>query len=275
MLSKYYVRPYRHDADVLFVYDNLVHYYIANSWKREPITKPAIDIASAAAYHSGVVFDEAFLADLETIDWDRYKVVLFMDTYYLTDAQRQFIRQHVERDGRHVVWNYMPGYTNGQVLSQSFVEEVTGMKLEKFTPPAGAPAVVVKADSLPAVNFSVAFAVPMLAVRDANAETLGFIADEQHCGLARKRLGDSTSWYASLPITNAALMRAIFGLAGAHIYDDQPDVLYSGGGILAVHTKEGGPRNLRLLSGKEVRLGLRPRSTVLLDNETGEVLIGN
>jgi hypothetical protein len=198
-----------------------------------------------------------------------------MDTYYLTDRQRQYICQQVEREGRQVVWNYMPGYTNGQMLSQGFVEEVTGMKMEKFTPPAGTPAVLVTADSLPAVKFSVGFTVPMMAVRDVDAEQLGFISDVQHCGLARKRLGESTSWYASLPITDAALMRAIFRAAGAHIYDDQPDVLYSGGGILTVHTKDGGPRNLRLLNGKEVLLDLKPRSTVILDNQTGEVLIGN
>ena len=275
LFSNYYTRPFHRDADVLFVYDNLVHYYIANSWKREPITEAAIEKASAAAYHSGVMFDEIMLADLETIDWSRYKVVIFMDTYYLTDQQRQYIRQHVERDGRQVVWNYMPGYTNGQVLRQDFVEEVTGMKLEKFTPPPGVPAVEVNADSLPPVRFSVAFSVPTMAVKDPDAETLGFISDVQHCGLARKRLQDSTSWYASLPITDAALMRAIFRAAGAHIYDDQPDVLYSGGGILTVHTKEGGPRSLRLLNGKEVPLDLKPRSTVILDNETGEVLIGN
>jgi hypothetical protein len=149
------------------------------------------------------------------------------------------------------------------------------MKLEKFTPPPGAPEVVVKADSLPSARFSVAFSVPTMAVTDPDAETLGFISDAQHCGLARKRLGDSTSWYASLPITDAELMRAIFRAAGAHIYDDQPDVLYSGGGILTVHTKEGGSRSLRLLNGKEVRVDLKPRSTVILDNETGEVLIGN
>ena len=76
-------------------------------------------------------------------------------------------------------------------------------------------------------------------------------------------------------LRQAALMRAIFRSAAVHIYDDQPDVLYSGGGILTVHTKEGGPRSLRLLDGKEVRLDLKPRSTVLLDNETGQVLIGN
>jgi len=274
VLSSYYTRPFRRDADVLFVYDNLVHYYIANSWKREPITEAAIEKASAAAYHSGAVFDETMLADLQSIDWNRYKVVMFMDTYYMTAEQRQYIRQQVERDGRTVVWNYMPGYTDGQSLNKDFVEEVTGMKLEKFAPSAGELAVVVKSDSLPSARFSVPFSVPMLAVADSDAEVLGSISDGQHCGLARKRLGDSTSWYASLPITDAPLMQAIFRSAGVHIYDDQPDVLYSGGGILTVHTKDGGPRNLRLLNGREVRLNLKPRSTVILDNETGEVLIG-
>jgi len=275
LLSNYYTRPFRHDADVLFVYDNLVHYYIANSWKREPITEAAIEKASAAAYHTGVVFDETLLADLETIDWSRYKVVLFMDTYYLTDQQRQYIRQHVEREGRHVVWDYMPGYTNGQALRQDFVEEVTGMKFEKFTPPPGAPTVMVDANSLPSVNFSVAFSIPVMAVVDPDAENLGFISDARLCGLARKHLGDSTSWFASLPITDAALMRAIFRAAGAHIYDNQPDVLYSGGGILTVHSKDGGPRTLRLLNGKEIRVDLKPRSTIILDNETGNILIGD
>jgi hypothetical protein len=222
-----------------------------------------------------VVFDETMLADLETIDWSRYKVVLFMDTYYMTDRQRQFIRERVERDGRQVVWNFMPGYTNGQLLDQNFVEEVTGMKLEKFTPPPGEPAVVVKADPLPPARFSVAFSVPMMAVADPEAEPLGYISDVRHCGLARKRLPDSTVWYSSLPITDAALMRAIFRSAGVHIYDNQPDVLYSGGGILTVHSLDGGPRSLHLLNGKEVSVDLKPRSTIILDSETGEVLIGN
>ncbi|MGD0730092.1 MAG: hypothetical protein ABR956_02430 [Terracidiphilus sp.] len=275
VFSEYYVRPFHRDADVLFVYDNLVHYYIADSWKREPITQAAIEKASAAAYHSGAVFDETMLADLKSIDWSRYKVVMFMDTYYMTEDQRQYIRQQVERDGRTVVWNFMPGYTDGQSLNKEYVEEVTGMKLEKFTPPAGEPTVVVKADSLPPVKFGVSFSVPMMAVADPDAEVLGSIDDGQHCGLARKQLGNSTSWYASLPITDAALMRAIFHSAGVHIYDDQPDVLYSGGGILTVHTKGGGPRTLRLLNGNEVRLDLKSRSTVILDNETGKVLIGN
>lgn len=60
---------------------------------------------------------------------------------------------------------------------------------------------------------------------------------------------------------------------GKYRYNEQGDVIYSGNGILTVHTKEYGNRRITLRNGKQVVLTLAPRSTVLLDNQTGEILL--
>ena len=50
-------------------------------------------------------------------------------------------------------------------------------------------------------------------------------------------------------------------------------MIYSGNGILTVHTKDGGNCQLTLRNGKPITLTLAPRYTVLLDSKTGEILL--
>ena len=54
---------------------------------------------------------------------------------------------------------------------------------------------------------------------------------------------------------------------------EEGDTLHSGNGVMLVHTLAGGDRKIRLRSGKVVGLRLAPRSTVILDNGSGEVLL--
>ena len=272
VFQSYYAKPYQSEAQVLFVYDTDVYYHLANDWSLDPVSHSAVEWASADAYHSGATLDEVHLSDLERVDWKRYKVVVFANTFYLSARQRHYIRAHVQRDGRHVVWNYMPGYTDGRTLNQAFVEELVGMKLTKHHP-AEKPALVVRQKDFPAVTFDIWRAVPILEVTDRTAVPVGYLGQSERVVMAYKKLPRSTSWFCGLPLRKAPLMREIFKRAGVHLYNEQEDVIYSGNGILTVHTKDGGNRQLTLRNGKPITLTLAPRSTVLLDNQTGEILL--
>ena len=131
--------------------------------------------------------------------------------------------------------------------------------------------VVVKGGAAPAGAFGFNRKVePLFAVRDPDAVTLGVIEGSDLVGLARKKLEQHTAWYASVPLRGPELLRYMLREAGAHIYSDGGDVVHAGNGILRVETAEGGPRTLRLRSGKEIKLLLPANSTTVLDAETGE-----
>ena len=57
------------------------------------------------------------------------------------------------------------------------------------------------------------------------------------------------------------------------MYLPPSDVIHAGGGVVCVHSLDGGPHELKLKSGKTVRLSLPPRSTTLYDAESGATLI--
>lgn len=67
--------------------------------------------------------------------------------------------------------------------------------------------------------------------------------------------------------------RRFFESAGAHLYTAAGDIVYAGGGIVLIHTKAGGARQIRLRSGRTLELTLAERSTVLVDAESGARLL--
>jgi hypothetical protein len=69
------------------------------------------------------------------------------------------------------------------------------------------------------------------------------------------------------------LMKGILQLSQAHKYSNDGDIVYSGNGLLSFHTKNGGPKKVSLKNGKIIDLVLDKNSTVILDNQTGEVLM--
>jgi len=67
--------------------------------------------------------------------------------------------------------------------------------------------------------------------------------------------------------------RRIFQSAGAHLYLDEGEIIHAGGGLILIHTKDGGKRRLTLRSGKSIDLALPPKSSWLFDAITGERLL--
>jgi hypothetical protein len=254
------------------VYDMESIYHVRNGWT--PVSEDVVDKLVAEAYHAGFVFDNVFLSDLDRVNLDQYKVVVFTNTYHLTDADKELIRRKVARDGRHLVWNYMPGYTDGQGLDVKHVSSITGMSLQRIDF-GGKPTVNVSGAGMPEVSYSFNGPVsPLLAVADPKAVPLGRLAGTDHVVLARKAGKGYTSWYGTLPLHTPELMRSVMQAAGVHIYNEHTsDVTFSGSGLLWIHSVDGGSRTVRLRNGKTLQLDLPPKSTTLYNNQTGEKLL--
>ena len=67
--------------------------------------------------------------------------------------------------------------------------------------------------------------------------------------------------------------RPILKQTATHLYTDHDDIIHTGGGLLLLHTKTGGPRLIRLRNGKTIQTTLPPNHSLLLNAETGEKLL--
>lgn len=169
-----------------------------------------------------------------------------------------------------MVWNYLTGFTNGQQLDLNFVKSLTGMIIERFNynqPP------VVKFIK-PAYEYKFSGTVaPLVVINDKEAQTLAELQTTQQAIVARKKGADFTSVFCSLPLNGTDGFREIFREAGCHIYNEQNDFTYANSGLILLHTKDGGKRTIRLKNGKSVNFLPKIGTTLLIDAQSGEIVL--
>ena len=80
----------------------------------------------------------------------------------------------------------------------------------------------------------------------------------------------------ALPSTGVEPFRSILRESGAHVYARGGEVVYAGGGLLSMHSKESGPHTVTLRSGRAVSFTFgEGGGTAILDSQTGELLLSN
>ena len=82
----------------------------------------------------GAPFDAVYLDDLASVDLDRYKLVVFLNTYHMDDATRALVDARLKRGGRTLVWCYAPGYFTGSEASDEAMSRLTGITLKGDSP---------------------------------------------------------------------------------------------------------------------------------------------
>jgi hypothetical protein len=274
LADKHIHQPYQSDADVLLVHDTDVFYHIGSDKKQTALTHWGNNWLPVGVFKSGVVHDVIHIDDLQRIDLTPYKAIVFVNTFLLTPAHKQIIREKAAKNNRHLIWIYGPGYSDGKKLNPLHVSDVTGFRLKQntFNNPVSVTvdSTIVKGYSFSVWNSSLN---PVFTVQDANAKRLAVLTGTDQVGLALKKHREHTAWFISLPPDSPVLWRYIFKKTGAHLYNDSGDIFYSGSRVLTVHTKEGGPRTVQLKNGKTISLTLPPFSTTLLNTENGEVMM--
>jgi len=267
-------QPYHSEADVLLVYDTESFYHMGSDKKLNTLSHWGNNWPTVGIFKSGVVHDVIHLADLDRINLDPYKAIVFVNTFLLKPAQKKTISEKVAQAGRHLIWIYAPGFSDSYILYSPYIYDVTGIQIEK-TEPKQPVSIIVDSNIIRNYTFSVwdSLISPLFIVKDNQAQSLGTVKGTNQVGFAKKQLPSSTAWFLSLPPANPKLWQYIFKEAGAHIYSNSEDIYYGGNGTLTIHTKAGGLKTINLKNGKKIELNLPPFSTSVINPETGEVML--
>lgn len=214
----------------------------------------------------GAPHDLLVMDDLRDHDLDKYKVYLFLNAFYVDDRTRQWIKEHLCREGKTLVWLYAPGFINRDLAAEN-MKELTGLNLElhdvscenfvrltnlehPFT--AGGHHFGIVYDGWVFSGFSNHFGVhkpmgPLFSVDDPDAVELGrYSYDSTKVAFAVKDFGEWQSVYVSTPFVPEDTVRKIARAAGVHIYNETNEIFYANRQYVALHVKEGGERTIRL-----------------------------
>jgi hypothetical protein len=195
-------------------------------------------------YRTGAPFDWYLIDDLDAIRDRDYKVYVFLDCFYLTDAQRK-AAESLRSEGRTLVWFYAPGYASQENLSQARMEALTGFRFEReeqgvlkgVLDRSGREVGIGKTQK---TLFTVC---PGEGVREV-AHGVGNLKGKTVMAV-RKHPG-WTSVFSAIPGVTSEQLRAWYRAAGVHVYSDCGDVLSANESWLMLHTCAAGSKKIVL-----------------------------
>ncbi len=176
----------------------------------------------------GAPYDIYSLNDLERIDKTRYKLIIFINAFRLSDTQLQFI-DTLKHDGRHFLFIGGAGYVTHGGLSLERVERLIGMKLE----PCELDEKEIRAfDSV--YGYSEA-KKPLWYVNDANCIPLGRYAVSRKVALAEKKHDDYTVYFSGMGNISHRVLNKLAENAGVHIYTKHGVPIFASTDIVGVY----------------------------------------
>jgi len=237
--------------------------------ERDPVSPLLTDGLVEPLQQSGLIHDEALLPELATLDLTPYKLVILATVPILTAEQRRVVRERVACDGRHVVALGYCGWSDGGRIGPALGAALTGFATEAVH--QAEPRQTLAVDGLTdEQRLPLAFTVPCYPEREAGV--VGRWADATASAVRRTEPA-ATWWALALPPARPAVWRAIGRQAGCLIINEHDETTLLGNGLLVVHSLAGGERTLRLPGGATVEINLRPRSTTVIDADTGEAIL--
>ena len=207
---------------------------------------------------------------------DQYKLIIFLNTFLISDEKKEFINKKLKANGRTILWLYAPNYIQKDGFSFESIAQITDFgvnetKLENSE-------VIVKNGGLFAklpVNVKYAFTKvaastgnayntvapnsaipvsPLFEIDDTSAETLGTYTQNGKVAFARKRLKKYTSIYSAVGNLTTDMYREIARSAGVHIYYEGNDPVYINNRLIGIHMQTDMQHTIKLPENRNCRL---------------------
>jgi hypothetical protein len=237
-----------------------------------PLAQDLLVNAPDALARIGAPYDIYNFSDLDNsrINWSRYKLVIFMNTFLIPDKLRAFINKNVKTKGRTVLWMYAPDYIRNKGFSESSISEITGIKIQKHEGENQQATLVAGAFNLSkAANLSFGFngkISPLFEVSDTGAATLAVFANSAPA-MASKKFNDHTSVYCAVGNIPIPVYREIARKAGVHIYYEGDDPVYINDRLIGIHMQHDETHPLKLKKNSSGQLEeLFDGGTIALQN---------
>tara|TARA_B100000609_G_C17221821_1_gene440682 strand:+ start:6346 stop:9162 length:2817 start_codon:yes stop_codon:yes gene_type:complete len=225
-----------------------------------PRSKFAVNVSPStrgmrsALWLSGVPFSVYDIRDLARIPVSQYKVFVFANSTMLQRWQRQWIRKHLKRNGRVLVWMHSTGYINSAGASLRHMRSLTGQRIR-----------VVKTFRPLSVNMSniqkgvwrgmnarqgVVGYVPSgweFFVSDPKSLVLGRYSKGNRPAITLKKMSGWTSLFIGAPGgLGPDLLHRIASYAGARTLGSAGNLLATNGRLFLLHGVRGGKVTVRL-----------------------------
>jgi hypothetical protein len=243
-----------------------------------------------AMHRIGAPYDHVVLEDLQTVDLTPYRLVIFLNAFDLTPAERDMIRSKVEGGNRIVLFSYAAGWLTGSATAD--IGATTGIAIDSSRHAViRAPGITLvtsdhqlarrlAATGIPAVEPRfVAGCCEMFRAVDPQATVLGVYPGTNDASLVVKAEPGWTAIWAITPALPPEWYRAIARYAGVHIYDEANDVLDSNESFLAITASTAGkhsialPRPVDIFDQLDGQLLARSASGIELSMKLGETRI--
>ncbi|NOY79836.1 MAG: hypothetical protein GXP31_02405 [Kiritimatiellaeota bacterium] len=200
---------------------------------------------------SGVPYTLFELGDLERPELRRFRVILFLNAWRLTDRQLRFIESNLKRDGRTLVWMFAPGYIGDNGLSIEQTQRLVGMRLDLSPAPTTLECEAVPGDHpltrglLPRQGVSARAC--KFWITDRRVVPLARYAGSGELATAARAFDQWRSVYIASPGgLGPVLLNNVARWAGAYVCTTPGDAVYLSGRLLCVHGVRGGRRTFRL-----------------------------
>ena len=166
-----------------------------------------------------------------------------------------------------MIWLDAPGYCDGETLDCRHIAEITGMTVRRHAAENGY--TLTRALGGETLTDNLGESGARFCIEDDQAETLGMFSDGAVCA-ARK--GDQ--WYFASPLlSQAAVLPAVLA-SGAHRYCEGEGIsVLADGEIVLLYASSAGEKTVRLRNGKTLTHTLPAYTALVLDAQTGAVLM--
>ena len=242
--------PYISPTDVYGAYQTL--YFLFNQQRRNLAT-------------IGAGYDTYHISDLVNDNLSKeYKIHVMLSPFELTQDERAAIESKLMKDGKVILWVYLPGLSDGTKNDVASIEALTGFRvgyytqrgmlngrftgehpltegLQDFCYGNDLDSYLDSAGPLPYIDLS----------GDTEAVELAeFTYDDSKAAMAMKDMGDWTSIYSTVMNLPAGFFRNLLKYTGGHIYSNNAsDIVHASTNYVSVYSLYGGERTVTLPAG--------------------------
>jgi len=228
-----------------------------------------LDSQARAFHRIGAPMDFLYRFDLTNNDFKKYKLLFFVNTFYLTHEEVDNLRNLLKNSSVTVVWFYAPGFVSPDKINLAQMEYLTGFKFELLDKPG--PMLIQSQlpdeENLIKQKFGVKqIQSPRFVVKDNNSDVLGLWTDIEDVAFAVKQFDGWNSVYLGSAPISVEILRWLVNFSGAKLWSNQPDIVRaSEDAAMIVATSEGErklslPKSMKNINskkvGKEVQLNL-------------------